>query len=123
MRSGTPHVISMAVMEAALSAFEGVAMDAIRTKSEALTSTFIELVSDLGEVLTPVEPGERGDQVSIRIEGAEQMIDDLIRQRIIGDYRPPNVARFGFAPLYIGFTDVWNAASAIREWRRRGPGR
>ena len=123
MRSGTPHVISMAVMEAALSAFDGVAMDAIRTKSEALTSTFIELVADLGEVLTPVEPEERGSQVSIRIEGAEQMIDDLVRQRIIGDYRPPNVARFGFAPLYIGFADVWNAASAIREWRRRAPGR
>lgn len=123
MRSGTPHVISMAVMEAAMSAFDGVAMEAIRAKSEALTSTFIELVSDLGEVLTPRETKDRGSQVSLRIEGAEQMIDDLIRQRIIGDYRPPNVARFGFAPLYVGFTDVWNAASAIREWRQRAPGR
>ncbi|MCA1735009.1 MAG: aminotransferase class V-fold PLP-dependent enzyme [Actinobacteria bacterium] len=118
MRSGTPHVISMAVLEMALSAFYGVDMGAVRAKSEALTGAFIEMVSDLGEVLTPTEPALRGSQVSLRIEGAEDLISDLHQIGIIGDYRPPNVARFGFAPLYIRYIDVWNAAMAIREWRQ-----
>ncbi|MGI8517278.1 MAG: kynureninase [Acidimicrobiia bacterium] len=122
MRSGTPHVISMAVMETALSAFDGVEMGAVRAKSEALTRAFIEMVSDLGEVLTPAEPALRGSQVSLRIEGAEDLINDLHQQKIIGDYRPPNVARFGFAPLYLRFIDVWNAAMAIREWHRQRRG-
>jgi len=118
MRSGTPHVISMAVLEMALSAFDGVDMRAVRAKSEALTGAFIEIVSDLGEVLTPTEPALRGSQVSLRIEGAVDLISDLHQIGIIGDYRPPNVARFGFAPLYIRYIDVWNAAMAIREWRQ-----
>lgn len=118
MRSGTPHVISMAVLEIALSAFDGIDMRAVRAKSEALTGAFIEMVSDLGEVLTPTEPALRGSQVSLRIEGAEDLINDLHQIGIIGDYRPPNVARFGFAPLYIRYIDVWNAAMAIREWRQ-----
>ncbi|MFN2486492.1 MAG: kynureninase, partial [Acidimicrobiia bacterium] len=118
MRSGTPHVVSMAVLEMALSAFDGVDMGAVRAKSEALTGAFIEMVSDLGEVLTPTEPALRGSQVSLRIEGAEDLISDLHQIGIIGDYRPPNVARFGFAPLYIRYIDVWNAAMAIREWRQ-----
>lgn len=119
MRSGTPHVLSMAVMESALSAFDGVEMAAVRAKSGALTSIFIELVSDFGEVLTPTDPALRGGQVSLRIAGAESLIDDLLMEKIIADYRPPDVARFGFAPLYIRYLDVWKAATAIREWHRR----
>lgn len=119
MRSGTPHVISMAVMETALSAFDGVEIEAVRAKSEALTGAFIELVSGIGEVVTPTEPAMRGSQVSLRIEGAEELINDLHQHRIIGDFRPPNVARFGFAPLYLRFIDVWNAALAISEWHQQ----
>ncbi len=119
MRSGTPHVLSMAVFEAALSAFDGVEIAAVRAKSETLTSIFIDLVAEVGEVITPTHPHLRGGQVSLRVEGAESLIDDLIKARIIGDYRPPDVARFGFAPLYVGYSDVWKAATAIREWHRR----
>jgi kynureninase len=116
MRSGTPHVISMAALEAALHAFDGVELRAARVKSEQLTATFIELVEDLGIVVTPKDARQRGSQVCLRIPGAERLIDDLMLQGIIGDYRPPDVARFGFSPLYIGFLDVWRAAAAIRDW-------
>ena len=123
MRTGTPFIISMTVMEAALGAFDGVGIDMVRAKSEALTGLFIELVDDLGEVLTPTEAVDRGSQVSLRIDGAEQLIDHLASQRIIGDFRPPDVARFGFAPLYVRYIDVWRSAGAIREWCQRGRGR
>jgi kynureninase len=119
MRSGTPHVISMAVMEEALRAFDGVDLHELRGKSERLTALFIALVEDLGIVLTPKEVELRGSQVSLKIEGAEQLIEALLNEGIVGDYRPPDVARFGFAPLYVGFVDVWRAAAAIREWHRR----
>jgi kynureninase len=106
----------MAALEAALHAFDGVELQAARVKSEQLTATFIELVEDLGIVVTPKDARQRGSQVCLRIPGAERLIDDLMLQGIIGDYRPPDVARFGFSPLYIGFLDVWRAAAAIRDW-------
>jgi kynureninase len=109
----------MAVMEAALRAFDGVDLNQVRSKSERLTSVFMDVVSDEIEILTPRDPAQRGSQVSIRIDGAEKLIEDLATVGIVGDFRPPDVARFGFAPLYIGFRDVWLAGSAIREWRQQ----
>lgn len=119
MRVGTPDILSMAALEAALVVWEGVDLDQVRRKSVALTRRFIDLVDqELGsavEVLTPRDECHRGSQVSLRLEGAEKLIADLIGDGVIGDFRRPDVARFGLAPLYTRFVDVWDAVSAIRR--------
>jgi kynureninase len=78
---------------------------------------FIDLIDrDVGcEVLTPREPQQRGSQVSLRTPQAEKLVSALSQEGVIGDFRPPDVARFGFSPLYIGYQDVWRAAAAIKS--------
>lgn len=113
MRSGTPGVLSMAALEIALEIFEGVDFKDLRDKSEALTELFIDLVAEHVEVITPRLPSERGSQVSIRTADAEALIENLRTQGIIGDFRPPDLARFGFAPLYLSFCEVFRAGEAV----------
>ena len=117
LRSGTPPVVATAALDAALDAFDGVAMADLRAKSLALTSLFIDLVqahTDL-EVVTPLEPQRRGSQVSLRHPQAYGLVQALVARDVVGDFRTPDIARFGFAPLYLRFVDVWDAAAALRQ--------
>jgi kynureninase len=119
MQVGTPAVLSMAALEAALSVWEGVELGSVRAKSEALTSLFIGLIDqELGEefeIATPRSAEHRGSQVSLRRMGAESLARDLARIGVICDFRPPDVTRFGLAPLFIRFADVWDAVSRIKK--------
>jgi kynureninase len=119
MKVGTPNILSMVVLDAALAVWEGVDLEVVRAKSVGLTSLFIDLVDqELGErleVVTPRYPEQRGSQVSLRRIGAEAVVEGLGRHGVICDYRPPDIARFGFAPLYLRFEDVWKAVSRIKE--------
>jgi kynureninase len=117
MQVGTPPVLSLVAMEAALEVWPDVDLGEVRSKSVGLTSLFIDLVgAKLGiEVLTPVDPNLRGGQVSLRLARAGALIETLATKGVVGDFRPPDVARFGFSPLYIGFVDVWEAARRIEE--------
>ena len=140
---GTPPVLSMAPLEcgvdSVLAADDLGGMAAIRKKSLALTDLFMRLLdercADRGfTIVTPREPGLRGSQVSISCqdlstEARRAKVDGyaimqaLIARGVIGDFRPPDILRFGFTPLYTRFVDVWDAVDRLEhvmssgEWR------
>ena len=116
--AGTPPVLSMVALDAALDVWSGVEVDAVREKSVRLTDLFIRLVEDLCPAMTlasPREAGLRGSQASFRHENAFAIVQCLIERGVTGDFRTPDVARFGFAPLYTRFVDVWDAGSRMGE--------
>jgi kynureninase len=108
-------VLALSALEAALEAFDGVSMDVLREQSLSLTDTFIDLVdARLGlEVITPRERSRRGSQVSLRHESAYGIVQALIARGVVGDFRTPDVARFGFAPLYVTHVDVFDAVEHL----------
>jgi kynureninase len=137
---GTQPIISLAALEcgldATLTAEPLGGMNALRTKSLALTDLFIALVEQrcaghgLG-LATPREHAQRGSQVCLtRRDGAYAIVQALIARGVVGDFRAGNgkdwqdILRFGFTPLYIGFEDVWNAVDHLKhvletgEWKR-----
>ncbi|MDX3575560.1 MULTISPECIES: kynureninase [unclassified Streptomyces] len=117
-RVGTPDILSMLALEAALEVWDGVSISAVRAKSLALTDFFLECVAAYvpeGRVqtLTPVRHEERGSQVALRCEDAGDVMKRLIERGVVGDFRSPDVLRFGFTPLYVGFADVERAARTL----------
>lgn len=119
-RVGTPDILSMLALEAALEVWDGVSIEAVRAKSLALTDFFLECVGayvDEGRVecVTPVAHAERGSQVALRCEDAGDVMKRLIARGVVGDFRHPDVLRFGFTPLYVGFGDVERAARVLGE--------
>ncbi|MBC3884451.1 kynureninase [Undibacterium griseum] len=117
---GTQPIASLALVGCGLDVFGKTDMHAIRSKSLALTDLFIRLVEQRCqqhalELVTPRDHAQRGSQVSLRHPHAYAVIQALIRRGVIGDYREPAIMRFGFTPLYIGFTDVWDAVEALRD--------
>ena len=124
-RVGTPDILSMLALEAALEVWDGVSVESVRTKSLALTDFFLECVAEYVpagrvESLTPVPHGERGSQVALRCADAGQVMARLIEQGVVGDFRHPDVLRFGFTPLYVGFADVERAAGVLAGILRGG---
>ncbi|MFE5816273.1 kynureninase [Streptomyces sp. NPDC056479] len=119
-RVGTPDILSMLALEAALEVWDGVSVEAVRAKSLALTDFFLECVGAYVpegrvESVTPVAHGERGSQVALRCEDAGDVMKRLIERGVVGDFRHPDVLRFGFTPLYVGFADVERAARVLAE--------
>ena len=116
---GTPPVISMVALEAALGLWDKVDLRDVHAKSQALTDFFIELVEArcAGHGLTLVSPRDaarRGAQVSLSHPTAGYaIISALIADGVIGDFRAPDILRFGFAPLYTRFADVWHAVDRL----------
>ncbi|WP_157245144.1 kynureninase [Nonomuraea typhae] len=111
----TPHVLSFAALEAALDMWDRVDLDRVRAKSMALTSLFIDLVGDRLELASPREAERRGSQVSFYHPDGYPVMRALIDRGVHGDFRAPDILRFGFAPLYTRFTDVWDATQIIAE--------
>ncbi|WP_251061931.1 MULTISPECIES: kynureninase [unclassified Streptomyces] len=119
-RVGTPDILSMLALEAALEVWEGVSIEAVRAKSLALTDFFLECVGAYApeggvESVTPVAHEERGSQVALRCADAGEVMKALIERGVVGDFRHPDVLRFGFTPLYVGFADVERAARVLAE--------
>ncbi|PVC92937.1 kynureninase [Streptomyces sp. CS090A] len=119
-RVGTPDIVSMLTLEAALDVWDGVSVDAVRAKSLALTDFFLECVEayvPAGRVVsvTPAAHAERGSQVALRCAEAEPVMRRLIERGVVGDLRRPDVLRFGFTPLYVGFADAERAARVLAE--------
>ncbi|WP_329327745.1 kynureninase [Streptomyces luteogriseus] len=119
-RVGTPDIVSMLALEAALEVWDGVSVEAVRAKSLALTDFFLECVAAYvpeGRVtcVTPVAHAERGSQIALRCDDAGDVMKRLIEQGVVGDFRAPDVLRFGFTPLYVGFADVERAARVLAQ--------
>ncbi|MFE9564211.1 kynureninase [Streptomyces sp. NPDC006487] len=117
-RVGTPDILSMLALEAALDAWDGVAVEDVRAKSLALTDFFLDCVAAYVpagkvELVTPTGHEQRASQVSLRTENADAVMRELISRGVIGDFRAPDVLRFGFTPLYVGFADAERAARAL----------
>ena len=117
---GTQPIVSLAMVECGLAVFEQTGMDAIRAKSLALTDLFIELVEarcgghPLG-LVTPREHARRGSQVSFTHPHGYAVMCALIARGVIGDYREPEIMRFGFTPLYTSYADVWDAVEILKQ--------
>jgi kynureninase len=116
---GTQPILSLRALKAALDAMEGVDITAIRAKSLALTGFFMELVEPICRefgcrIITPRDEG-RGSQVAITHEQAYPVVQALIDRGIIGDFRAPDIMRFGFAPLYLSYRDVADAVAALHD--------
>jgi kynureninase len=117
---GTQPVVSLALVECGLEIFEETSMDAIRAKSLALTDLFIELVETtcanhpLG-LVTPRDHGQRGSQVSFTHPHGYAVMAALIARGVVGDYREPEIMRFGFTPLYTRYVDVWDAVAILKD--------
>lgn len=117
---GTPPVLAMAALDAAMDIWGRADMDAVREKSVALTESFIALVEERGAGLgltlaSPRHAKHRGSQVSFAHENGYPVMQALIARGVIGDFRAPDLLRFGFTPLYTRFTDVWDAVEHLRD--------
>lgn len=118
MLVGTTSQLGMIALEAALEAFDGVDMSVLRRKSEALTELFIALVDQeltgFG-LASPREVAQRGSQVALTHPEGYAIMQALIASGVVGDYRAPDILRFGFAPLYVGYVDVWHAVAQLKN--------
>ena len=118
MRVGTPPIIALAALDAALDAWNGVTMEEVRRQSIVLSELFIREVEASCPSLTlasPRDPAQRGSQVSFRHADAYPVMQALIDRGVIGDFRAPDCLRFGFTPLYIGEAEVLGAVDVLEN--------
>src|SRR5205814_4126391 len=105
-------------LDAALDVFDSVDMAALESKSRSLAELFIAAV-EAGcpclALVTPRDPHLRGSQVSLRAEHGYAIMQALIARGVIGDFRAPDIIRFGFAPLYLNHVDVVTAAAVLGD--------
>ena len=116
---GTPPILSLAALEVGIDLMLEAPMDLVREKSLALTGRFMALLAARGfQVLTPHDPARRGSQVSCAHPQGYAIIRALIDRGVIGDFRPPDVMRFGFSALYLRDRDVDDAIALLDEVMR-----
>jgi kynureninase len=120
LQAGTPPILSLTALDEALGLFSAVDMASIRRKSVALTELFIALVEQRlsgfdFELASPRDSARRGSQVALAHPEGFAIMQALIARGIIGDFRAPDLLRFGFAPAYTRFVDVWDAVAALEE--------
>ncbi len=124
---GTQPILSMAALDAALDVWDDVDMNVLRKKSVALCQTFIDLVESRCaahgvKVAGPRDLAQRGSHVSVHHPEGYAVMQALIAANVVGDFRAPDMMRFGFTPLYTSFADVWDAVDILarildrREW-------
>ena len=128
MRVGTPPVIALRALSAALEIWDQVDMNDVRQKSIELTEQFITGVETACPMLTLASPRDadhRGSQVSFRFEHGYAAMQACIAAGVVGDFRAPDIMRFGFTPLFIDARDVTEAidriATVMREERWKDP--
>ncbi len=128
--TGTPPILALAALEAGLDTVLAADMTLIRAKSMALGDLFIRMVEWAGgersglTLASPRDARQRGSQVSFRHHDGYPVMQALIARGVVGDFRAPDILRFGFAPLYVRYVDAWDAAAALidvvatRAWDR-----
>ncbi|MCL6741444.1 kynureninase [Sphingomonas sp. RB56-2] len=113
--AGTPPILSFAALEAAIEAFDDVPMQSVWEKSIALFELFDRLMSERCPELicvTPRDASRRGSHIAFRHPNAFAICQALIAEGVIGDFRAPDIIRFGLTPLYLRFEDVWSAVES-----------
>jgi kynureninase len=114
--AGTPPILGLAALESGLAAFEGVTMERLWTKSIALFDVLYGLMErkcpDFA-CITPRGPEQRGSHISFAHPNSFEICQALIAAEVIGDFRAPDVIRFGLTPLYLGFEDVWHGVDRL----------
>lgn len=126
---GTPPMLSLAALEVGIDIALRAPMDLVRAKSLRQSAIFADLVSqecgpDSFRIVSPREDARRGSQVCLAHEHAYPIMQALIARGVIGDFRAPDILRFGITPLYLGFAELWDAVAALAtimrtgEWRR-----
>ncbi len=120
LRVGTPPILSLAALECGVETIAGIGIERLRAKSVALTELFKTLVerecAGFGfELASPGEASRRGSQVSFRHPEGYAIMQALIAGGVVGDFRSPDILRFGLASAYIRFVDVWDAVAKLRE--------
>jgi kynureninase len=118
MRVGTPPVLQMAALEASLDIWDKVDMSDLRARSVELCQAFIQWVEAACPMLSlasPRDPNERGSQVSFRHPEGYAIMQALIAHKVIGDFRAPDILRFGFTPLYTSMEDVSSAVLVLAD--------
>jgi kynureninase len=124
LRVGTPDIMSMLTMEAALKAYDDIDLGDARRKTLSTTSVFMEaadalLPEGVVEIVTPRDPALRAGQVSMRHPEAARLVEVLGERGVIADFRRPDIVRFGFSPLYVRHVDAVHAAVAVTEGLER----
>jgi kynureninase len=125
VQCGTPPMLSLLALESALEVFDGASIAALRAKSMALGDLFIRLADATLEglgvtVASPRDASVRGSQVSLAHPNGYAIVQTLIANGVIGDFRAPDILRFGFAPLYVRFVDVFDTVETIGRILRTG---
>ena len=121
LRVGTPAILAMSALDAALDAFEGVDLATLRRKADSLFEVFVgQLAGPDVDLLTPRDAARRGTQVSLRHPAAYAVMQALIARGVIGDFREPDILRFGLTPLYLSHRDVAAAADVLLDVLRGG---
>lgn len=118
--SGTPPIVAMNAVESSIDIWLEVDQAALRSKAIGLIELFLELVSPLLDrfgmvIATPLDQARRGNQVALRHSEAYGICRALIDRGVVGDFREPDILRFGFAPLYLRYQDVATAASNLER--------
>ena len=120
-RTGTPSILAIAALEAGLATFDGIAMSDLEAKSRSLSQLFIgEVEARCGgaaqlKLASPRDPSARGSHVVFAHPEGYAVMQALIADGVIGDFRAPDLMRFGFAPLYNSHEEAWRAAQALGE--------
>lgn len=125
---GTPPILGLAALEVGVDLIAEIGVERLYAKSQALSEFFRECLSERGlelELVSPTDPAKRGSQLSFRHPEAYALSQALIARGVIGDFRDPDILRFGFAPAYLRFADMAEAARhlaevfASGEWQRK----
>jgi kynureninase len=115
--TSSPSILGLAALDGALDVFDRTSMSDLREKSLGLTDLFIDLVEarlpGVFEVVTPREHDRRGSQVALRHDEAYAIVQAMIAHGVVGDFRDPDIARFGFTPLYLRYVDVYDAVDRL----------
>ena len=115
---GTPPILGMAALEVGVDLIAEIGVDRLYAKSKALSEFFRQCLSEHGaalDLVSPTDPDLRGSQLSFRHENAYALCQALIARGVIGDFRDPDILRLGFAPAYLSFADIAEAARHLAE--------
>lgn len=118
--SGTPPILSMSVLDAALAVYEKIDIHQLRKKSIQLTELFMSLLGKTGtlrqlQLCSPISAKIRGSQLAFAHQNSFGISQALAAKQVIADFRSPDLLRFGFSPLTLRYEDIWLAVEALQE--------